>query len=109
MTRVIVHMHKRALHVGQVLDFALQRLANVVRLLERDILVQNDMRLDQVLETKVVRVHRVHGQHLRPVVTAHLDDAVDHVGRGGLARQDGHVVETGFDPGAWFLIGGRSK
>ena len=63
-----VQMHECALNKVERLDLLLQRLADVVRLLERHYLRQHNVEFDEQLGTDVVSAHAIDGLDARVVV-----------------------------------------
>lgn len=56
---LVVEVDEGAFHLLELLEFYLQRLADVVRLAEGHVLRENDVHLHDVLGSQVERPHRV--------------------------------------------------
>lgn len=59
MRRLIIHMHKRPLHIRQLLQLDLQRLGTVMALGKAEIPVHNDVHLSHQAGARVVGAHGV--------------------------------------------------
>ncbi|KRZ32795.1 hypothetical protein T4C_7502, partial [Trichinella pseudospiralis] len=76
----------------------LQRFTDVVRLFERDVLVQDDVHLDQITHSKVVNKHRVDVLATFVVVKAYFGNSTHNPRTGRFAGYDRHLLEAGSNP-----------
>ena len=87
VTHLVVEVDESTLHLGELLEPLLQRLADVVALPQRHLLGQHDVDLDEEVVAEVEGAHRVDEQDLRVVVQAHPRDLAQEVRLGCVPRQ----------------------
>lgn len=98
MIILIINMNKSAFHIAQPLELALERLPDIVRDLERQLGVHDDVDLDVVLLAGVVGAARVDLFDVLVVRHGHVDELGEELARGRLAHQQPDLLKGVGDP-----------